>query len=67
MKDHQKLLRNLMVLEMVKSILDKFDPDSQHARYSDHIHVFLVSTVELFTIIIIIVVFIGQFAKPAMT
>ena len=34
MKDHQKLLRNLMILEMLKRVLDKFDPDSQHARYS---------------------------------
>jgi len=32
MKDHQKLLRNLMVLEMVMSILEKFDPRSDHSR-----------------------------------
>jgi len=32
MKDHQKLLRNLMILEMLKRVLDKFDPNSQHAR-----------------------------------
>ena len=32
MKDHQKLLRNLMVLEMVMSILEKFDPKADHAR-----------------------------------
>ena len=32
MKDHQKLLRNLMVLEMVVRILEKFDPKAQYAR-----------------------------------
>ena len=34
MKDHQKLLRNLMILEMVMRVLEKFDPKSQYARYS---------------------------------
>ena len=32
MKDHQKLLRNLMILEMVKRVLEKFNPKSQYAR-----------------------------------
>lgn len=33
MKDHQKLLRNLMILEMVVRVLEQFDPKAQHARY----------------------------------
>ena len=32
MKDHQKLLRNLMILEMVMGILEKFDPNAQYVR-----------------------------------
>ena len=32
MKDHQKLLRNLRILEMVVGILEKFDPKERYAR-----------------------------------
>lgn len=32
MKDHQKLLRNLMILEMVMRVLENFNPKSKHAR-----------------------------------
>ena len=33
MKDHQKLLRNLMILELVVHILKKFDPNAPNAEY----------------------------------
>lgn len=33
MKDHQKLLRNLMILEMVKEILEKFDHNAPRAEW----------------------------------
>ena len=32
MKDNQKLLRNLMVLEMTVHILKKFNPNAEDAR-----------------------------------
>ena len=33
-KDHQKLLRNLMVLEMTMQILKKYDDKAHNARYT---------------------------------
>ena len=33
-KDHQKLLRNLMVLEMAMQILKKYDDKAHNARYT---------------------------------
>lgn len=46
MKDHQKLLRNLMVLEMVVRILEKFDPNAPSAKYS-HINALITVSTSL--------------------
>jgi len=34
MKDHQKLLRNLMIIELILRILDGYDPKAVDARYA---------------------------------
>ena len=33
MKDHQKLLRNLMIIELIVQILEGYDPKASDARY----------------------------------
>ena len=33
MKDHQKLLRNLMIIELILRILEGYDPKAPDARY----------------------------------
>ena len=33
MKDHQKLLRNLMIIELIVRILEGYDPKASDARY----------------------------------